>query len=137
MADVYGASSTSQTSSSTSGTTRKKNDDLGKNDFLKLLTTQLRYQNPLNPMEDKEFIAQMAQFSSLEQMQNISSSLIMTQASSMIGLQVKWFDGNAKEQTGVVESVRLVDGQPKLVIGDTSIELSKVTAVAVPGAKKA
>lgn len=57
-------------------TTNKPKNDLDKDAFLRLLTTQLSNQDPLNPIEDREFIAQLAQFSSLEQMQNLNKSLI-------------------------------------------------------------
>ncbi|NLV89706.1 MAG: flagellar hook capping protein [Tissierellia bacterium] len=60
------------------------NNDLDKNAFLKLLTVQLSNQDPLNPIEDREFIAQLAQFSSLEQMQNLNAT-INTKSEELLG----------------------------------------------------
>lgn len=130
--NVYGtAGSTATGTSNSSGTsTQKSNSELGKDDFLKLLVTQLQKQDPLNPMEDKDFIAQMAQFTSLEQMKNMNTSMQVTQATSYIGKQVKWTDEAGKEQTGVVNSVKMVSGEPKVVIGDKTVSLSKITAIA-------
>ncbi|MFA6109444.1 MAG: flagellar hook assembly protein FlgD [Candidatus Latescibacterota bacterium] len=68
--DVSSITSPQQTPT---GTT--KSQQLGKDDFLRLLTVQLQYQDPLDPMDNKEFIAQMAQFTSLEQLQNMNASL--------------------------------------------------------------
>ena len=81
-----------QTSYFTGGAT------LGKEDFLKLLMTQLQYQDPLNPMDNQDFMAELAQFSSLEQLQNVNSNLqanfLLTQslnnslATNLIGKRV-------------------------------------------------
>ena len=54
---------------------QRRNDHLDKSSFLKLLIKQLEHQDPLQPVSDREFIAQMAQFSSLEQMQNVAKSM--------------------------------------------------------------
>ncbi len=91
--------------------TRSTQQDLGKDDFLKILVTQLKYQDPTKPMEDKEFIAQMAQFSSLEQMTNMSSqftelSAILkgAQAMTLIGRDVEIAKGDSIIK-GSVEAV--------------------------------
>jgi flagellar basal-body rod modification protein FlgD len=68
---VTGAS----TAADTSSTTTKKNNELGQDAFLQLLTTQLAHQDPLSPMDNSEYIAQLAQFSSLEQLTTINSSM--------------------------------------------------------------
>jgi flagellar basal-body rod modification protein FlgD len=93
---------------------------LGKDDFLKILMTQLQNQDPLNPMQDQDFIAQMATFSSLEQMTNLNSSMDsfikfaeqnqFMQASSMIGKTVTYLDDQNNEGTAPVKSVSFKDG---------------------------
>jgi len=84
---------------------------LGKDDFLKILITQLQHQDPTAPLEDKEFISQMAQFSSLEQMTNLSANfqklqglLASSEASGILGKQVLIQDGD-NIVTGMVREV--------------------------------
>lgn len=62
-------------SSLSGATTTSATDEMGKDTFLKLLTTQMQYQDPLNPMSNEQFVAQLAQFSSLEQLQGLTSGM--------------------------------------------------------------
>src|SRR5919107_3821949 len=85
---------------------------IGKDTFLKLLAAQLQHQNPLNPTDDQQFLAQMAQMSEVEQVTNmaqgeqeIARSQQMTEAVSLIGRTVTWLDSNGS-QSAVVESVQ-------------------------------
>ncbi|WP_215539249.1 flagellar hook assembly protein FlgD [Borreliella bavariensis] len=87
--------------------------NLGKDDFLKLLITQLRYQDPTNPMKDKEFISQMAQFSALEQMTNmsksfekLSSSLGIRRDLDLLGKVIKFQHGDGEVVKGRVTNIK-------------------------------
>lgn len=104
------------------------NSSLGKDDFMKILIAQLQNQDPLNPMEDREFIAQMASFSSLEQMMNMTqmfetfianqTNTQIVQNSQMIGKQITYMnyiesdDGDVEEvtKTGVVKAISFRGG---------------------------
>ena len=138
---VSATDSTTSVQAQASGT-QQSQAILGKDDFLRLLITQLRYQDPLNPMKGTEFAAQLAQFSSVEQLANINSNLqanlegtyLMTQAISnslattMIGKEVKagistlTFDGKGDARLGYTLSgaatsvtVKIYDSSGKLV----------------------
>ena len=120
-------------SSATNGT-RKTGDQLGKDDFLQLLVTQLQHQDPLNPMDDKETIAQMAQFSALEQMQNLNTTAQMQQATSMVDkyvkAQVTFSDGSSELIYDRVTSVQLINGETYLALSSgKAIQMSNVQAV--------
>jgi len=99
--------------------TRKHNTNMGKDEFLKLLITQLQYQDPLKPTEDKEFIAQMAQFTALEQMSNLNKNYSVSQSISLMGHTINFVDPKLSEETeitGIVRSVKLVEGNPKIIV---------------------
>ncbi|WP_082053547.1 flagellar hook assembly protein FlgD [Gordoniibacillus kamchatkensis] len=117
------------------------NSSLGKDDFLKILITQLQNQDPMQPMEDKDFIAQMAQFSSLEQMTNVATGLsklpqMLGYASSLIGKTISWLSTDSAdnaEKSGVVESIVVKDGQQYAVVKGENVALDEVIKVASGG----
>ncbi len=117
------------------------NSQLGKDEFLKILMAQLQNQDPTNPMKDNEFIAQMAQFSSLEQMTNMTKAFEkfasgqqqtqLIQYNTFVGKQVKWhelteeLDADNKpvvnEGLGSIKSVKFVDGSVEFTLTDGKV----------------
>ena len=119
----------------------KDNSALGKDAFLQLLVTQMQYQDPLNPQDNGEYLAQLAQFSALEQMTNVSdglskvsdlvsnidTSVLVGQLSHMIGQDLQWNEsssytdeeGNAKISSvtheGKVTGVSISEGSPTII----------------------
>lgn len=123
------ATSNSNSAQQTSSVSNKSSQ-LGKDDFLKLLVTQMQYQDPLNPMDDTQFVSQMAQFSSLEQMQNMNTATLTTQATTLIGKLVTWSLDSGGYKDGTVAAVAIVDGQPKLVMKDgTQVDMTKIVGI--------
>ena len=115
-------------------TNANKKNDLGKDEFLKILVTQLQTQDPLNPMDDKDFIAQMAQFSALEQISNLNSSFLFNQAVNLVGKKVvastrETGQGQAVLITGTVECIFSNNGAPVLKIEDKYISINDIQAV--------
>lgn len=110
---------------------------LGKDSFLKLLVTQLQHQDPTRPMEDREFIAQMAQFSSLEQMTNLNkevrnllSSSKTSEAYGILGKNIESYDSVLKQAvTGKVSSVFFKGDDLMLKVGNSEVAMKNVHSV--------
>lgn len=108
------------------------NNALGKDAFLKLLCAQLQYQDPLNPQNDTEFVAQLAQFSQLEELQNLSTTNENSQALTLVGKTVVINSkvGNQQiEFKGTVDYVTYVKGEAKVSVNGKLYKLSEVSTV--------
>lgn len=99
-----------------------KASQLDKDDFLKLLVTQLRYQNPLEPMDNNEYIAQLAQFSSLEQMQNLNLQVANLSAISTIGKSASAIVEES-EIEGVITGIAFSEGTVNLIMDTGNSEV--------------
>ena len=122
------------TVTSTQATQRNPKTELGKDEFLKILVTQLQNQNPMKPMEDTNFIAQMAQFSSLEQMKALGSAFIQTQALDLIGKKVLGEvpvagTGVVMQVKGLVEKVTIQGGTVWLQVNNQDLSMDDVKEV--------
>ncbi|MBI4557744.1 MAG: flagellar hook assembly protein FlgD [Candidatus Hydrogenedentes bacterium] len=113
--------------------------ELGKDVFLELLVNQMRYQDPLEPVSNENMIAQLAQFSALEQMTNLNESftalsghvnqLNFISAAALLGREVKGVDLAGQPIEGVVERIETTGSEMYLTVGDRRMSLSGVIGV--------
>jgi flagellar basal-body rod modification protein FlgD len=130
------SSSSSAAASAATATTATAKNTLTTQDFLQLLSTQMQNQDPLQPMDDTAYLAQMAQFTSLQQMNTLTSTVAQLSssqqnlgASSYLGKTVKMNDGNNSTVSGVVTSVDLSGTTPTLQVNGTSYPLTSLLSV--------
>ena len=109
---------------------------LGQDAFLKLLVAQLKYQDPMDPVKGAEFVAQTAQFSSvekLEEMSRLSTELVLSQrlnqAAGLVGRTVSYQGTDGTERSGVVSAAQLNAAGPVLKVGTDDVPLASVTTV--------
>jgi flagellar basal-body rod modification protein FlgD len=130
------ASSAATSSTSKAGSKIGAAAGMGKDDFMKLLMEQLKNQDPMKPMEDKEFITQLAQFSSLEsidalteQMEALTGSQMLVQAATLIGKPATAKLTSGEIVTGTISQVKMIDGKPTAVINGKEIDTSLITTI--------
>ena len=114
-------------------------DGLGQDAFLKLLVAQLKNQDPFKPMEDRDFVAQLAQLNSLNQLTEmnatltqLSSSQTLAQASALIGKSVTGLSALGSEITGVVTGLHLIGGKVMLDVDGVSVGIDSIHEVSEP-----
>jgi flagellar basal-body rod modification protein FlgD len=139
---IANTSTTEMTQSAASGQPTASN--LDKDAFMKLLVAQLQNQDPMAPVDNQQSIAQLAQFSSLEQMEQLNENILglavlqqsnalmsqLTSSSALIGQEVKYIDPSTEQElTGTVQEVKLKDGMATLSINGEDIPLGNVTTI--------
>ncbi len=106
--------------------------------YMKLLVTQMQNQDPLDPMNNDQMASQLAQLSQLQQMENMNSTFAqvlasqqLTQATALIGKSVAYVPKDATDPVwGTVSAAGIVDGQPVVQVGQTTVTLDQITAIA-------
>jgi flagellar basal-body rod modification protein FlgD len=129
-------STTGTNNDNSSASTLGKAAGMGKDDFMMLLMAQLKNQDPMKPMEDKEFISQLAQFSSLEavekmneQMETLIGAQSLVQAATLLGKQVTAKLESGETVTGTITQVKMLDGEPTAVVNGKEIPTSLITVI--------
>jgi flagellar basal-body rod modification protein FlgD len=139
---AVGATNSVRDAGSTTGTDTKTGSKIGasagmgKDDFMHLLIAQLQNQDPMKPMDDKEFITQLAQFSALEasekmtaQMEELTGSQMLVQAATLIGKNVSAKLESGEVVTGQISQVKMQGGKPIAVVNGKDVDTSLITQI--------
>lgn len=131
---VSGVSGTSSSSSAQANNTQNDTSkNLSMNDFFTLLAAQLQYQDPMQPTDNSQFMAQMAQFSLLEQMQSLNKTMNLATATSSIGKTAIYSRINASGKqescTGIITACDISSDVPKYKINDEWIAQSGISSI--------
>ncbi len=136
ISGALGTSASAASTSSTSGSTAKSKTELDKDLFLKLLVAQLKYQDPSNPADPTQFLAQTAQFTMVEKLnevaaaqQQLVTAQLMLGATNLVGRTVTYPGPDGVERTGVVTSATISGSNPTVRVGNTDVPLSSVREV--------
>lgn len=134
MANVVDGVLQAETTPTKTNTKKYGTDDLGKDAFMTLLITQMQNQDPLNPSSDTEFISQLAQFSTLEQMENLNSTIANQNAFAMVGknviINVGASEGKVVDTVaGYVQYVEIKDGKAFLAVNEKTYPIGDLYTV--------
>ena len=112
------------------------NSQIGRDQFMELLVTQLRNQDPLEPVNQQDFLGQLAQFSQLQGIEqlnlNFAESLKfqqLSQGGALVGSRVEYTNAQGEPQTGLVDSARVLNGELRFQMGDDIVGLGDLTGV--------
>ena len=138
--DPYAAVAAASGASSTAAPKDPTADKMGSDAFLKLLVAQLKYQDPTNPADSTQFLAQTAQFQMVEKLEQLTKMTTemsrmqhTVEANGLIGRQVTYNQDGA-EKTGVVSSAHLTVDGATVRVGDQDVALDAVTQISAPSA---
>ena len=133
---VGSTSSSTETQNQTTSTGYDAYSDMDMEDFISLLITEMQSQDPLDPMDNTEVMQQLTQIQAIEANNRLNDTLdavqlgqAMSTASSLIGKEIEALTDDAEYVTGTVDRVTVVDGVPKLHIGDYEATLTNVSAI--------
>lgn len=125
---VNGVTNTNSSTVTTAASSSK--NSVGKDEFLKLMMTQMQYQDPLNPMDNSQMLSQLAQFSSLEQISNLNSNIERTGSASMVGHTVQGTTADGEIVIGVVSHIEFEDGYPVIIVDEQRIPMTNLIKIA-------